>query len=185
MSIILALDPGPVETGLAVYDSDHKRVLRASVTETPAALNEVIAAASNGVQFLAIEMISGYGKGVGESVFATCLWVGRLMQAWQGSTPVELVYRTDVKMLLCGNRSAGDAAVRQALLAQFAATGGGAVPQVGTKSQPGPLYGVASHSMAALAVALACAQGMGRVMRGTELTPLHPDVHAAIFPTKK
>ena len=64
------------------------------------------------------------------------------------------LYRRDVKMHLCQNASANDANIRRAILDLFPRTGGGKTPQSGTKSQPGPLYGVTNHVVAALGVAL-------------------------------
>ena len=91
---------------------------------------------------------------VGREVFETCVWIGRFQQAWRDPGAVELVYRKDVKLHLCGTNKAKDANVRQALLDMFPRTGGGATPQVGTKHQPGPLYGVSSHAWPALGVAI-------------------------------
>lgn len=106
---------------------------------------------------LAIEMIASYGMPVGKEVFETCVWIGRFIQSWGDSTPVKLVYRKDVKMRLCGSMKAKDANIRQALIDLFPATGGGKTPQIGTKSKPGPLYGVSTHIWPALAVAVTVA----------------------------
>jgi hypothetical protein len=76
------------------------------------------------------------------------------MQAWRNPKAVRLIYRRDVKLRLCGTVKAKDANVRQALIDMFPKTGGGKIPQIGTKAQPGPLYGVASHAWAAVAVAV-------------------------------
>lgn len=103
---------------------------------------------------LAIEMIASYGMPVGREVFQTCVWIGRFQQAWQAPELVRLVYRRDVKLHLCGTSQAKDGNIRQALLDLFPRTGGGATPQVGTKGQPGPLYGVSSHAWPALGVAV-------------------------------
>ena len=62
--------------------------------------------------------------------------------------------RLDVKLHLCKDSRAKDANIRQALLDRFPATGGGKTPQIGTKAQPGPLYGIKSHLWAALGVAV-------------------------------
>lgn len=103
---------------------------------------------------LAVEMIASFGMPVGREVFETCVWIGRFKQAWHAPDAVELVYRKDVKMHLCGTTRAKDANVRQALLDMFPRTGGGKTPQVGTKGQPGPLFGVSSHAWPALGVAI-------------------------------
>jgi hypothetical protein len=146
---ILALDPGPVQTGWCVYDG--ARVLDCGVRA-----NADLLYALPGVPAdrLAIEMIASYGMAVGREVFETCVWIGRFQQAWRAPDAVELVYRKDVKLHLCGTTKAKDANIRQALLDLFPATGGGKTPQVGTKAQPGPLFGVSSHAWPALGVAV-------------------------------
>jgi hypothetical protein len=106
---------------------------------------------------LCIEMIASYGMPVGREVFETCVWIGRFQQAWNAPDAVELVYRKDVKLHLCGTTKAKDPNVRQALLDLFPPTGGGKTPQIGTKKQPGPLYGVSSHAWPALGVAITAA----------------------------
>ncbi len=97
-------------------------------------------------------MIACYGMPVGAETFETCVWIGRFIEA--ANTDPALVFRKDVKMHLCHTMRAKDANIRQALLDLFPATGGGKTPQVGTKKQPGPLFGVKSHAWAALAVAV-------------------------------
>lgn len=146
---ILALDPGPTQTGWCHYDG-------ARVLDCGVAPNEhlLYAIAEFPAYRLAIEMIASYGMAVGREVFETCVWIGRFQQAWRAPNAVELVYRKDVKMHLCGTPRAKDANIRQALLDLFPATGGGATPQVGTKDNPGPLFGVSTHVWPALGVAI-------------------------------
>lgn len=98
---------------------------------------------------LAIEMIASYGMAVGSEVFDTCIWIGRFIQAWNG--PYTQVFRKDVKMHLCGQTKAKDANVRQALIDRF---GPGKDKAIGTKKNPGPLYGISGDIWAALAVAV-------------------------------
>lgn len=146
---ILALDPGPTQTGYCLYDGAAVR----SCGVMPNA-DMLLYLHLNPIPRLAIEMIASYGMAVGREVFETCVWIGRFQQAWHMPEAVELVYRKDVKMHLCGTTKAKDANIRQALLDLFPRTGGGATPQVGTKAQPGPLYGVSSHAWSALGVAI-------------------------------
>ena len=101
---------------------------------------------------IAIEMIASYGMPVGREVFETCLWIGRFWERCDGD--VEFVYRKDVKMFLCHSMKAKDANVRQAIIDRFEPIGGGKIPQIGTKSKPGPLYGVRSDIWSALGVAM-------------------------------
>lgn len=146
---ILAIDPGPTQSGWVIYDGG--RVAASGVSANDDMLMTVRHAP---VERLAIEMIASYGMAVGREVFETCVWIGRFQQAWRAPGAVELVYRKDVKLHLCGTPKAKDANVRQALLDLFPRTGGGKTPQIGTKSLPGPLFGVSSHAWPALGVAL-------------------------------
>lgn len=150
---ILAIDPGATQSGWCVYDGES--VLHSGVMPNAEMLAYVERPhfRVNGCR-LAIEMIASYGMAVGREVFETCVWIGRFQQAWHKPEAVELVYRKDVKLHLCGTTKAKDPNVRQALLDMFPRTGGGATPQVGTKKQPGPLFGVSSHAWPALGVAV-------------------------------
>jgi hypothetical protein len=154
---ILALDPGPEQTGWVLFDGESVR--DCGVMKNADMLSRVQAPwlpwpTPSDRPELAIEMIASYGMPVGREVFETCVWIGRFVQAWHSPDAVRLVYRRDVKLHLCGSSKAKDPNVRQALLDLFPRTGGGATPQVGTKSQPGPLYGVSTHAWPALGVAI-------------------------------
>jgi hypothetical protein len=146
MSSILALDPGPTETGFALFEAGR-------VTVSGVAPNDVLLPTLPSYPpstTLAVEMIASYGMAVGREVFETCVWIGRFQQAWHDPKAVRLVYRKDVKMHLCGTTRAKDPNVRQALLDLLG-------PQ-GTKKAPGPTYGVKSHAWPALGVAVTVAQ---------------------------
>jgi hypothetical protein len=98
-------------------------------------------------------MIASYGMAVGREVFETCVWIGRFIQARQPMQH-ELIYRRDVKIHLCGSPRAKDANIRQSLLDKFG--------EVGTKKNPGPLFGVKSHVWSALAVAVTALETAGK-----------------------
>lgn len=127
------------------------RVLESGVMTNGDMLDQIRASSADR---LAIEMIASYGMPVGREVFETCVWIGRFVQAWKDPAAVELVYRKEVKLHLCGSPRAKDPNVRQAIIDLFPATGGGKCAQIGTKAKPGPLYGVSSHAWPALGVAL-------------------------------
>jgi hypothetical protein len=152
--MILALDPGTEQTGWVLTYGDnqlqHSGVLPNA--EMLAYVQREVHAQSQTV--LAIEMIASYGMAVGREVFETCVWIGRFQQAWHEPEAVRFIYRRDVKLHLCGSAKAKDGNVRRALLDLFPRTGGGATPQIGTKAQPGPLYGVSTHAWPALGVAI-------------------------------
>ena len=153
MTIILAIDPGTTQSGW-VRTCDG-RVMDNGIADN----NDMLAIIRRGhAAQLAIEMIASYGMAVGREVFETCVWVGRFQQAWHAPNAVRLVYRRDVKLHLCGSPRANDSNIRQALIDRYPSTGGGARPQIGTKAQPGPLYGMGTHTWAALGVALTAAE---------------------------
>jgi len=146
--MLMAIDPGTTKSGWCTYRDGN--VVASGVDDNDAVLQLVMSWPGE----LAIEMIASYGMAVGREVFETCVWIGRFQQAFHCPAGVRLVYRRDVKLHLCGSPQAKDPNIRQALLDLFPRTGGGKTPQIGTKSQPGPLYGVSSHAWAALAVAV-------------------------------
>lgn len=151
MTLIVAIDPGPAQSGWCIYDDG--RVRDSGVRENEQFLR-VLSTMGCIDGTLAIEMIASYGMPVGREVFETCVWIGRFMQAWAFPKEVRLVYRKDVKLHLCGTTKAKDGNVRQALIDLFPATGGGKTPQIGIKAKPGPLFGVSTHAWPALGVAI-------------------------------
>lgn len=185
MSLILAIDPGNIVTGWCVFDVGNHRLLAKGVSSNQEVLSVVLEASVAGIKHLAIEGMVSYGARVGAETFETCIWIGQFLQAWPGQEPAELVYRPDVKLMLCGTTAAKDPDVRRAVLQRFPATGGGSTPQVGTSKRPGPLYGCGTHIWSAIAVALACARGLGHVHTGAQWSQLHPDVHDSYKPIKK
>lgn len=154
---ILAIDPGPTESAWVIYDPAENRVIDCG-HECNDDMAEMLRPPGVTCRDLCIEMIACYGMAVGKDVFETCLWIGRYMECWRDVGEANLVYRRDVKLTLCNSARAKDANVRQALLDRFPRTGGGATPQVGTKSKPGPLFGVSKHIWAALGVAVTWAE---------------------------
>jgi len=155
---IIAIDPGSTQSAYVEY-------CEGKVCEKgkfPNGDMVAIVRIKRGLSHLAIEMPACYGMAVGKSVFETCRWVGVFQQAF-GLDRTHLVYRKSVNkeegidsvcMHLCKNNRAKDSNVRQAIIDRFPATGGGAIPQIGTKANRGPLYGVSKDVWAALAVAI-------------------------------
>lgn len=78
---------------------------------------------------LVIEMVASYGMPVGETVFETCVWIGKFMQIVESrKKKVNKVYRKDEKMNICHSMKAKDSNIRQALIDRFG--------EVGTKKNP-------------------------------------------------
>lgn len=155
--LILAIDPGTTQSGWCLTRGSD--IVASGVFQNPQMLGYIREAAA--ADLLAIEMIASYGMPVGKEVFETCVWIGRFVQAWKAPETARLVYRKDVKLHLCGTPRAKDPNVRQALIDLYPSSGGGKVPQIGTKGQPGPLYGVSSHAWPALGVAVTVRSQIG------------------------
>jgi len=143
--MILAIDPGTTESGWATLTDEGVPLCR-GVMPNDDLLASLFNYASHKGYTLAIEMVAHYGMPVGREVFETCVWIGRFQQKWRAPDEVRLIYRRDVKLHLCGSSRAKDANIRQALIDRLG--------PIGTKKDPGPLYGVKSHAWAALAVAV-------------------------------
>ncbi len=148
----LAIDPGSEHSALVKLNDKGFPYWFAKVDNAAARVETVRSRIHIGPQgqidHLAIEMIASYGMPVGKEVFDTCLWIGRIIEAWSG--PFTLVYRREVKMFLCGNNAAKDGNIRQALIDRY----GGKVAAIGNKRSPGPLYGISADVWSALAVAV-------------------------------
>lgn len=63
---------------------------------------------------------------VGQTVFDTCIWIGKLAQA--SGLKEEYILRKDEKMNICHSMKARDSNIRQALIDRFGV--------VGTKKNP-------------------------------------------------
>lgn len=149
---ILAIDPGPEESGFVVYDTDGKRVLRCGSQKNCDAML-MIGAPNRIFDEIACEMVACMGMTVGAEVFETCVWIGRF---WQSShLPFHRLKRQQVKMHLCHTMRAKDANIRQSLIDKF---GPGKDKAIGNKKAPGPLYGISGHCWSALAIAVTFAE---------------------------
>lgn len=145
---ILAVDPGTTES--AIVEMLGRTVVSHDRAENGKLL-EIIRRQSPGrPHVLAIEMVASYGMPVGAEVFETCVFIGRMLEAWKGEAI--RVYRKDVKMFLCG-RTAGvtDAVIRQRLIDLY---GPGKAVAIGTVKNRGPLHGITGDEWQALALAL-------------------------------
>lgn len=140
---VIAIDPGSAESAVVIWDGqrvvnklyapnvDVLYQLRQWKNETPCV----------------IEMIGHYGTGMpaGKTVFDTCVWIGRFMEAY-GAANVSTILRPTVKTHICGSARAKDANVSRALKDRFG--------EPGTKKAPGLTYGITGDLWAALAVAV-------------------------------
>lgn len=154
--MILAIDPGNVESAYVIVENDLSRVIEKGKTLNPILLRAL--AIWNykygcSIDYFAIEGIQSYGMAVGKSVFETCYFIGRLIESGERDLHIEptLIYRMEEKMCLCHSTKAKDSNIRQALVDIYAPNtpNGGK----GTKKSPGYFYGFKSDIYSALAVA--------------------------------
>lgn len=152
---IFAIDPGSTQSAYVIYDCKDRKLLNKGIVANSEMKSVILSLREDYAYTFAIEMVACYGMPVGKDVFETVLWAGRFVEMIDGlSWPWDLVYRREVKMYLCQSTRARDSNIRQAIIDRFPASGGGKNPQVGTKKQPGPLFGVLKDIWAALGVAL-------------------------------
>lgn len=146
---ILGIDPGPKQSGWVLWDTIYHRVEGYGHQDNED-VKQIIYIPDRIIDTVAIEMITGYGVVSGDDTFNTCRWVGIFEEAARVSrqiiSRIYLVPRKEVKRVLCGNTTTNDKYVRQALIDRYG--------DQGTKKNPGPLYGIAGHTWAALAVAV-------------------------------
>ena len=144
---LLAIDPGTTESAYVWMSTDTLEPWKFAKVPNP----EIFAELSRGMGYVCVacEMIQGRGMPVGQETFETCVWIGRFLNQTENiGEKFERIYRTAVKMHLCGKASAKDPNVRQALIDKY----GGKHKAIGKKASPGPLYGMSKDCWQALAV---------------------------------
>ncbi|MBI3205003.1 MAG: hypothetical protein HYZ29_25930 [Myxococcales bacterium] len=150
MTAILGIDPGPTQCGLVMLYLG--RITDVTICSVAEALDAISCGYDRGEFCVAIERVQSCGQ-AGASLLSTSEVVGRLQQrALDSGHETILLYRRAILAALDitgrGNR---DAIVRQRLIEMF---GGSKEMAVGTRKDPGPLYGVHGHAWQALAVAV-------------------------------
>jgi hypothetical protein len=96
--IIAGIDPGPKEAALVFWDGQH--VLNPVIIES-----SYVELALTLAQFdaIACEHLQCQGMAVGSETFETAYWIGEYrLLARQMGKPFHRVYRSEVKMTLCG-----------------------------------------------------------------------------------
>jgi hypothetical protein len=144
---VLAIDPGNTQSAWLLYDRNIEAPKDFGIESKTELLLRIKNFKAKSTTRLAVLM--RFGK----SVFDTCVWIDRLIDAWGWPTYTQ-IYRLDVKMHLCHDSRAKDGNIRQAIIDRYPASGGGKIPQIGTKKQPGLLYGIKKDLWSALAIAI-------------------------------
>ena len=153
--MILAIDPGNIESGYVVIDGGSLKPLIAEKVTNEDFLKRIKKSKGMNITDIAIEMVASYGMAVGVTVFETCVWIGRFLEACKTVFPdaeIKFIYRKDEKMNLCGSMKAKDSNIVQALIDRFAPN----TPNKGkgSKKEPGWFYGFKADIWSAYAVAV-------------------------------
>lgn len=160
MSVLLAIDPGNIDSAFAFIDRETREPLLVGKVPNAQLLGIIdgswagTAAWRPATTHVAVEMVASYGMPVGAEVFQTCVWIGRFTQAvrdWRGLEAWP-VFRSEVKIAICHDSRAKDANITQALVDRFAL--GQPNRGKGTKKEPGWFHGFAADIWQAYAVAV-------------------------------
>lgn len=147
--MILAIDPGNIESGWCLI-GDHYKIIDKGKDKNESI--ERLAIVAGQPDEIVIEMVASYGMAVGQTVFETCVWIGRFIEIGQQYGEVSMIYRKDIKMNICGQTRAKDSNIRQALIDRFSYDRHKAKGGKGTKSDPGFFFGFKSDIWAAYAL---------------------------------
>jgi hypothetical protein len=139
MGKIIGIDPGNEQSAVIIWDD---KVISKGI-EPNIKILPLLKRVESHEYTLVVEMIASYGMSVGKTVFETCVWIGRFIEAWENRDygfKSALIYRKDEKMNLCGSMKAKDSNIRQALIDRFGPPG--------TKKAPNPIYNDSEIKMA-------------------------------------
>lgn len=139
---IVAIDPGNEESAYCLIDSETYKPIEFGKISNEQMLMKIIELDYSN---LILEMVASYGMPVGASIFETCVWIGRFIQA-RKCPDYEYIYRKEEKINLCNSMKAKDSNIRQALIDRFG--------EVGTKKNQGWFYGFKKDIWAAYAVGI-------------------------------
>lgn len=141
---VLAIDPGTHESAFVVWTGNQILVSGIEPNETLLRMLQFKEIADlNDTDVCAIEMVQCMGMIVGQEVFDTCVWIGRMFERCQPQP--RLIFRRFVKLHHCQNARAKDSNIRQSLIDKYGAPG--------TKHAQGVTYGLKSHIWQAFALA--------------------------------
>lgn len=145
--MIYSIDPGPERSGTVTLDA-WGVVIGWGESENAALLPGFFELSNQ--ECVVIEDFTPYGQRLGHESIATIKWIGAFrLAAAQAGCVVKEIPRPDVKLHLCGIRTAKDADVRDALIHRY---GPGREKAIGRRATPGPLFGISGHCWSALAV---------------------------------
>lgn len=139
---LLSIDPGNISSAYCLINSKDYSIIEFALVDNEELLNIIN---KLNFEYLAIEMVASYGMPVGATVFDTCVWIGRFIEAAiRKGVNYTRIYRLEEKIEICHDTRAKDANIRQALIDRFG--------EIGTKKNPGWFYGFKKDIWQAYAV---------------------------------
>lgn len=152
---LLAIDPGDVYSAYVVVDYATIKPLKFGKIPNEMLRNKLQDLVyTYSIKEAAIEIIKSYGMAVGDTVFETCMWIGRFSEVLeQLSVKVAYICRADEKMTICHNMKAKDSNIRTALIDLFAKHD--FKNGKGTAEDPDWFFGFSADMWAAYAVSVA------------------------------
>jgi len=151
---VLAIDPGNVESGFALVDTDTYKPIKFGKID-----NYILFDCIHKFDIkptncdIVIERIVSFGMSVGQSVFDTCIWIGRFQEFFlERGYCVRFITRADEKITICHSMKANDSSIRIALADRFRTTETDRYAK-GTKKNPGFFYGLSADAWSGVAIA--------------------------------
>lgn len=157
---VFAVDPGTVESGWVVLSRDLT-ILQKGKSENIVLLRKILPCL--GLKYpdarLVIEDMQSFGKPVGNEVFKTAQFSGRIAEAWFNLRGQEAVFQktTLMRRYITGFSKGGkDSDVRRGIMDIYANETGYLedTALIGKKKAPGPLFGVVNDIWLALGHAI-------------------------------
>lgn len=145
--MILSIDPGNILSAYVVLDEDLRPIEFGKIDNYELKENLLDIINRYRIKKVAIECIASYGMAVGQTVFDTCIWIGRLTEKVVSHIDIDevtYIYRKEEKINLCGSMKAKDGNIRQALIDRFG--------EKGTIKNKGWFFGVSADCWQAIAV---------------------------------
>lgn len=144
--IISGIDPGTTMSAVTMIFVQNGDILSQASRKIPNAELLSWAREMRGDVVVFIEGMQSYGMPVGKETFETCYLIGRILEILDSSgVKCTMVFRKDVVQHHCLTTKGKDANVRAALIERFGA--------VGTKKNPGLLYGISADMWSSMAIA--------------------------------
>lgn len=154
--MILAIDPGNIESAY-VFLGESKTNLYKHLEFDKVENDKLMGIIDQKHEFIdevVIEMITGYNMSVGQTVFETCVWIGRFIEKLECfGIKTTRVSRKEVKMNLCGSMRAKDKNIIEALVDRFSPNDTRNHGK-GTKKEPGYFYNFKADIWQAYAVGI-------------------------------